>query len=283
MGWGEIIGGVIGGVHQRMQEGDQRDQYRENADYRDFQFKNTTQVRVDDAKKAGLHPLYALGAQVPNFSPITTQPVQQNDWAAMGQGIDRAIGTKMSAEDRELYQLNKANLAAQIGESDARKQLLEAEAFKARQESFQSVPVPIENFRPSGIPIPSSNIAALNTAPTGMVQVKPPDLPTSNPGDKSAMSGNPPGWRKFALASDLDIWLPGEAGGNMTDAMESMEDSILFKWMVYEENRKRQGDAWADKFAQRYFRKNEIESLGDWLPKVKPLPKGGMKFKYHRN
>lgn len=54
--------------------------------------KNGIQWKVEDAKKAGIHPLAALGAQTHSFSPINVgDPVSSLRDA--GQSLDRAIDT----------------------------------------------------------------------------------------------------------------------------------------------------------------------------------------------
>ncbi len=43
--------------------------------------KNGIQWRVEDAKKAGLHPLYALGANTASYTPVS------QDSSAMGNAV----------------------------------------------------------------------------------------------------------------------------------------------------------------------------------------------------
>lgn len=76
--------------------------------------------RVRDAKKAGLHPLAALGAQTTSFAPSFVGATQAGQGvadgaAAMGQGITRATTAFGDAIDRAgsgvyLAQLQKAQL-----------------------------------------------------------------------------------------------------------------------------------------------------------------------------
>jgi len=46
------------------------------------------QWKVADAKKAGIHPLYALGAQTHSFAPVQTGG---GNFSQMGQSVGRAI------------------------------------------------------------------------------------------------------------------------------------------------------------------------------------------------
>lgn len=100
--------------------------------------KNQIQWKVQDAIKAGISPLAALGSMPYSYSPVSSnfQPVQ-NDWASVGQDITRAIqaggsnrqriiDAKMAAEQAvvqhkadnlqlENMQLNNDLLRSQIG------------------------------------------------------------------------------------------------------------------------------------------------------------------------
>jgi len=58
----------------------------------DAQFKmarNAIQYRVEDAKKAGVHPLYALGAPTMSYSPVSVGGM--SDFGNAGQDIGRAL------------------------------------------------------------------------------------------------------------------------------------------------------------------------------------------------
>lgn len=53
--------------------------------------QNGIQWKVEDAKKAGISPIYALGAQTQSFSPISVGDPLSSGVAAAGQDIGRAI------------------------------------------------------------------------------------------------------------------------------------------------------------------------------------------------
>lgn len=67
--------------------------------------QNSVQWRTEDAKKAGLHPLAALGANLGSSSPVTVMPFDGDSTgdriARMGQGIGRAAQAFMTAESRQ--------------------------------------------------------------------------------------------------------------------------------------------------------------------------------------
>lgn len=69
--------------------------------------------KVADAKKAGIHPLYALGAQTTSFQPSSIGNQSYDPTEALsraGQSIDRAIATKGTRLER----LNERLLETQI-------------------------------------------------------------------------------------------------------------------------------------------------------------------------
>lgn len=60
--------------------------------------------KVDDAREAGIHPLYALGAQTTSFSPVSVGAVPStglgSGLAAAGQDLSRAFNATRTAPER---------------------------------------------------------------------------------------------------------------------------------------------------------------------------------------
>ncbi len=80
--------------------------------------QNGIQWRVNDAKKAGIHPLYALGASTPSYTPVGSGGLANgiaNAGNAIGAGVDKA-----TAKMDPLAQ-------SQIGVNTAQKDLLVAQ------------------------------------------------------------------------------------------------------------------------------------------------------------
>lgn len=63
------------------------------------------QWKVDDAKSAGVHPLFALGASTQSFSPVSVGAGSSGGMAealgGAGQDIGRAVNATMSSTDRK--------------------------------------------------------------------------------------------------------------------------------------------------------------------------------------
>lgn len=81
---------IAGGLMQRSQQQEQMAMQKTFA-------KNAIQWKVKDATKAGIHPLYALGANTVSFSPSA---VGDLGIGQAGQDISRAIGATQTAPQR---------------------------------------------------------------------------------------------------------------------------------------------------------------------------------------
>lgn len=73
------------------------------------------QWRVEDAQKAGIHPLAALGANTTNFSPVTVG----SDFSGIGQDVSRAMnatrttGQRHDAVSKSVEDLKITNMGLQ--------------------------------------------------------------------------------------------------------------------------------------------------------------------------
>lgn len=131
MSLGAILGvaGKIGqGVLSKVMGDDQAKLQKQFA-------QNAIQWKVDDAKKAGVHPLYALGANTTSYSPVS---VGMPDLGAMGQDIGGAIDRASSQPDKVSGQLAVLALRRAGLEND----LLEAQIARARLNVAGSAPGP---------------------------------------------------------------------------------------------------------------------------------------------
>lgn len=99
-----IIGGLLGKSSADKARQAQQDQFNTNVQLqRDFA-QSGIQWRVEDAKKAGIHPIYALGSGGASFSPVssnfTADTSMPNALAAAGQDIGRAVNATRNPKDR---------------------------------------------------------------------------------------------------------------------------------------------------------------------------------------
>lgn len=160
--------------------------------------------KVADAKAAGLHPLYAIGAQGAQYSPVSysdsmgpaiAQAGQQLSSAA-GQYIDYKNQQRIASEQRQLAQdqiiLGQQRLRSQIHVDTAQANYYNAMAAQAlRQPS-------------SGFPA-SSDLP--ETAQTGDYKIVPAEITSASKNDASLQAGPAgPAWMDVRVG-DIS-WLP---------------------------------------------------------------------------
>jgi len=104
--------------------------------------KNAIQWKVADAEKAGIHPLYALGANTVSYSPVS---VGTPDLGAMGQDIGQAIDRVANPSEKAGGALAALTLERAGLEND----LLRAQIARARINVAGMVPGPANVLAPT--------------------------------------------------------------------------------------------------------------------------------------
>lgn len=98
-GIGSAIGAGLDFFNSRSNRNAQMSQALANQQEQRTFAKNAIQWKVADAKKAGVHPLYALGAPTMSFSPVSLGSLPSSDFASsfsrMGASLDTAVGQGM--------------------------------------------------------------------------------------------------------------------------------------------------------------------------------------------
>lgn len=99
--------------------------------------------KVEDAKAAGIHPLYALGATTHSFSPVSAGAVADsslgNAMAAAGQDLGRAMNsTRTSSERNSAFQTTVEKLTLQ--KMGLENDLLASQVAKLRASSNPPMP-----------------------------------------------------------------------------------------------------------------------------------------------
>lgn len=110
---GSIIGSAIGGITSLFGQNQQMAAQKEFA-------KKGIQWRAEDARKAGIHPLAALGAQTAQYSPVG-----DTAGAHLGDAVGGAIDM---ASNRSTAQLQKAQVESAIEVNQAQAELLRAQS-----------------------------------------------------------------------------------------------------------------------------------------------------------
>lgn len=195
---GDLIGAVGGLIGVNKQTNTQKDINSENiAQSREFA-QSGIQWRVEDARKAGIHPLAAMGmplASGPNLS--VSSPDYGSTFADMGQNIGRAVGATLNREERQKAAISDALTLERKG--------LENELLRTQISSIKS---------PSNPPFPSLNGSSLpsQTDSSGLVTDKPLERIVSAPSSSFSepASITDAGWVKtssggVALVPSLDV------------------------------------------------------------------------------
>lgn len=231
---GSLASAVVGGLFGRSSSKSQAEAQRQaneqnlainrenNALQREFA-THGIQWKVEDAKAAGLHPLYALGGAGASFTPssIPVMPVDSGGWKAeMGQNVARAA-TAFGMQELQSAQLEA--LKAGAAKDYALAAAAASEAARYSQSSSppvaQSFPVDLPGVSSNKLTITGSHIEeGLPGNPSNLWPIKsPPSYLASNEGV--------PGFKIFNVPSVGEVILPNAS--SMSEALESLENPVL--------------------------------------------------------
>lgn len=156
---GNIAGGLIGGSGK----GDLHDQWRHEKNMIDYQrgiqiefARNGIKWKAADAKEAGIHPLYALGAPTTSFSPVSVGGSSLSGGsnlggaiAAAGSDLGRAVSATSSSAERA-YQAKTAELG--LRRMQLENELLESQIAGSRVATMRqagngpAMPSPVQRW-----------------------------------------------------------------------------------------------------------------------------------------
>lgn len=199
-----LAGGAQSGDANRKLAHEQMDAQREFA-------QMGIRWKVADARAAGIHPLYALGAQGASYAPISVGDSYGPALASAGQDISRAMRAGQDREERAASEATAFMLARQA-ESDARvlrgAQEQRAQAALASQlandeMSRQLMASQIARLNQQGNPpFPSSSGGgdSRGSVDVGAVKLKPSEQPTRNRFDPSKEASDIPMWQQVETA-----------------------------------------------------------------------------------
>lgn len=151
--WGSVIG-AAGGIASSLFGSSSQEKAnklnlqlaREQLAYQKELAHNQVQWRVEDAKKAGLHPLAALGVSPMSYSPVSGSAVGADysgvgqSLQQMGQDIDRARMAGLDREQRKkALALQDTQTALALKNQELNNQILEQELISRRVKLFQQL------------------------------------------------------------------------------------------------------------------------------------------------
>lgn len=154
-----IGGNLLGGLLGKESASDARDaaaeQFERQAQLQREFAQSGIRWKVEDAKRAGIHPLYALGASTTSFSPISiTNPADNsmaNAVSNIGQDVSRAVNQTRTAPERDVayltavrgLQLEKGRVDLDIAKTE-----LASRLARLKQQSGPGLPSPTGNMIP---------------------------------------------------------------------------------------------------------------------------------------
>lgn len=142
---GASIGGALGNSLFGSTGPDSADMFGRSQDVQERWMQNQMQWRVQDAKKAGIHPVAAIGS---NLSPPSSPGYSVGDVGGgiggtlsdMGQDLGRAIGASMSGETKYRTSLQ----ALQIERGELENSILREQLKRLQPAGTPSFPVTLE-------------------------------------------------------------------------------------------------------------------------------------------
>lgn len=218
---GSIAGGILGANSAQNVAGMNYEAQKEFA-------QNGIRWKVEDAKRAGIHPLYALGASTQGYSPSGgyTGDYGISDAAAhLGQGYERAQQAKMTKEERDKQDVRDAiqDMAA-LEDLNQKRRMNDAQIRLANSEIFRNFALSTNALRKTGLPpaMPGGLGGVIagqgNSYATGQTTPEISSVVTSEKGTPSVQAGSPPDVRFYRTLSGGRAPLPTEDAGDAMDA-----------------------------------------------------------------
>lgn len=201
-----------GGTMQQNWRNDDMKFAREQFEWQKELAHHGLKYRMEDAKRAGVHPLFAVGGGAatagPTVSVGTPAPPSSDtgygsgsdigsSLARMGQGVERAINATATREDKELEAYNSKMRILTL-----ENKMLENESIKAATASHYA-----RLAQQSGPSMPNAAVQTIH----GPAEMKPPEIPTHAPGQPHVESGPPsPGTRYAVQPNGALTVIPGK-------------------------------------------------------------------------
>lgn len=218
-GASSLIGGFVGAHQDEIEAQKQRDlAYDQIALQREFA-QNGISWKVQDAQKAGIHPLYAMGASTHSFSPVSVGggggSIRGDMAREMGQNVGRAATAAVSGPDQELHKLTLASAQADLDGKLIENQLKASELQRLNGSPTKPMPFGADNF------VPGQGDSG------SLVKVKPLERTASQPGRLAQEAG----WRPDVSFSRTDTGLTPMVPESLS---ESLEDDFIGKllWRI---------------------------------------------------
>ena len=191
--------------------------------------QNGIRWKVADAKAAGLHPLAALGAQTPGYTPsaVVGDSPDFSFLRDIGQDVGRAIDAKSTAAERaankaKIDQGTDLELEGKSLDNEYKRALIRGETqdqalrlanASVRASWSQQLPPAMPSIAPDGRTMPGQGDATSSS----LFMTKPPELAISHPQTPAAEAGTHPEIRYFRTADGGYSMARSDAYADSTD------------------------------------------------------------------
>lgn len=199
---------LIGGALDRSSANRQIAQ--SNAYQREFA-QSGIRWRVEDAKAAGLHPLYALGGPGASYTPPPVTVGAGDSFARAGQHLASAAARQQTASERALTNAQLATLQAQANRDNAQAAYYASEAARAAQTARSAAPMP---------EVLSAPVSVSRRGVPDRVSSVPDEVVSPRSGAKHVSAGTHPFWQEVQYGDGRTILIP--RGDNPAEALESI-------------------------------------------------------------
>lgn len=252
-GIGQALGsGLASGINTGGGGWDAEDAFDANAALQREFAQYGIRWRVEDAKAAGVHPVYALGAGGAAAAPISVMDSPRDDWSGrMGQDLGRAVTAQMDPMQRRLQEAQLKVLESEAAKNNA----LALGALGSRGATANqpgngpAFPAPYGpgGFDESGMPTLYGPTEVLSQ---DAVQYKPVGLESRRGDDFSMVAGSAaPAVQEFLLSPSTPMLLPSK---DAAERLESLSESWELAYAFLQLGAERYGQQWLDGM-KRYF------------------------------
>lgn len=195
------------------------------------------QWRVEDAKRAGIHPAAALGAFPTSYNPIVMEDPLGRSISDAGQDISGAVSRMQSADDRLSTRLSQELIRSQIRENDMRALAIESDIKRKDMETGPNFPMVQQDGSGQApmYPIP----------PTGYFKLDIPTRFNARTDDPSGEPGVSPAWEEVQFPG-FKMKLPSGKGQSVFETWSEMPAYEKWGWIMH--NAQTQGHGWLDKY-----------------------------------
>lgn len=211
---GDIIGGVSDLVGGHLDRKAQRQANEQNAAAQREFAQHGVRWKVEDAKAAGVHPLFALGASTQGYTPSAVAP-SYDDIGRAGQRLGNALSSSQTTEQRLASKAQLRVLESEVNKNDA-------EASQARSAAMLNLQTysqpPFPGQKPDAFTDPVSG--AHVRAPSPLAEFEGWPLDDGSSRQRSGGQALAQGWQDYNFGDGPVTLFRGDPDQLMSDLQD---------------------------------------------------------------